>query len=122
MNDYAALSFSPDNLLAVSSNDINKENINEFEIVKKNDQTLQIDERMKERAINNYGVQEFLSNAEIIKNENKDELDVVYLWQWLDLSNKLCEKAEKFNGIRAIIHAGKDNDTIMFSNFIENNR
>lgn len=122
MSDYVALNFSTDNLVTVSSNDINKENINKFEINKKNDQNLQIDERMKERAMNNYGVQEFLNNAELIENENKNKFDVVYLWRWLDLSNKLCEKAEKFNGIRAIIHAGKENESITFSNFIENNR
>ncbi len=84
MSDYVALNFSTDNLVTVSSNDINKENINKFEINKKNDQNLQIDERMKERAMNNYGVQEFLNNAELIENENKNQFDVVYLWRWLD--------------------------------------
>jgi hypothetical protein len=84
MSDYVALNFSTDNFVTVSSNDINKENINKFEINKKNDQNLQIDERMKERAMNNYGVQEFLNNAELIENENKNQFDVVYLWRWLD--------------------------------------
>jgi uncharacterized protein YneR len=45
-----------------------------FEIDKKNDQNLQIDERMKERAMNNYGVQEFLNNAELIENEGNPDL------------------------------------------------
>jgi hypothetical protein len=84
MSDYVSLSFSPDNFLSIST-DNNKANIYEYEFINKNIYDIEIDEKMKERAIKNYGVQEFYKNSDlIIINENKNELDVKYLWQWLD--------------------------------------
>ena len=79
ISDFVTLSFSPDNFISISS-DINKANVNDYELVKKNSQDIEIDEQMKERAIKNYGVQDFLYNADLISNE----CDVKYLWEWLD--------------------------------------
>ncbi len=48
-------------------------------------QTMDIGEKMKIRALKSYGVQEdFLKNLEMLSNENKQENDLRYLWHWFD--------------------------------------
>lgn len=84
MSEYNALNFSPANILTVSTSTMVKEEVNQFEVIKKTDFDLLMDKKMRERAIQNYGVQEFLKNIDSLKNENKTELDVQYLWEWLD--------------------------------------
>lgn len=49
-----------------------------------NQQSMDIGEKMKQRALNSYGVQEdFLSNLELVSND-KQESDLRYLWHWFD--------------------------------------
>lgn len=52
------------------------------------DNELDIGEKIKQRVIKNYGVQDFLLNVDLL-SQDKSENDVKYLWEWLDckLSN-----------------------------------
>ena len=48
-------------------------------------QGMDIGEKMKIRAIKSYGVHEdFSLNLNLIKNDNKQENDLIYLWKWFD--------------------------------------
>ena len=44
---------------------------------------MDIGEKMKQRAIKNYGVQDFLLNIDLLSSDKSDN-DVKYLWQWFD--------------------------------------
>ena len=44
---------------------------------------MDIGEKMKQRAIKNYGVQDFLLNIPLLTSDKSDN-DVKYLWQWFD--------------------------------------
>ncbi|RNA42728.1 WD repeat-containing mio [Brachionus plicatilis] len=66
------------------------------------DEELDIGEKIKKRAINFYGIKSFLKNISLL-SDDKSELEIKFVWQWLDTSNKI-EQAyfEKFSGIKAI--------------------
>ena len=49
----------------------------------KNENDLDIGEKMKQRAIKNYGVQDFLLNIDLLSADKSDN-DLKYLWQWFD--------------------------------------
>jgi len=44
---------------------------------------MDIGEKMKQRALKNYGVQDFLLNIPLLSSDKSDN-DVKYLWQWFD--------------------------------------
>ena len=53
-----------------------------MEVLKTTEVEMDIGEKMKQRALKNYGVQDFLLNVPLLAE--KGENDVKYLWQWLD--------------------------------------
>ena len=44
---------------------------------------MDIGEKMKQRALKSYGVQDFLLNIDLLSSD-KSESDVKYLWHWFD--------------------------------------
>lgn len=48
-----------------------------------NENEIDIGEKMKARASKNYGVQNFLSNIDLI-SKDRSEADLRYLWTWFD--------------------------------------
>lgn len=49
---------------------------------------LDVGEKMRQRALNSYGVGEFLKNIELLSSDGSEN-DVKYLWYWLDCKLKL---------------------------------
>lgn len=49
---------------------------------------MDIGEKMKQRALKNYGVQDFLLNIPLLSD--KSDNDVKYFWQWLDCKLVQC--------------------------------
>jgi hypothetical protein len=76
--------FSRDDKLVIGSN--NK--ITFFDPVDADDEaaaaTQGIGERIKERALKSYGVQDFLLNIPLLSEEDKSEDDVKYMWNWFE--------------------------------------
>lgn len=92
----------------------NMNKINDYTILTENIMDIEIGEKMRQRALKNYGVQKifekntnetfeknsseifeknanelFEKNADLISNDNKVEADLKYLWQWLDCNLKM---------------------------------
>lgn len=68
--------FSADGILNIGMNQkVTRYDSNVFE------DEIDIGVKIKQRAIKNYGVQDFLLNVDLL---DKNESDVKYLWQWLD--------------------------------------
>lgn len=54
-----------------------------LDVNKSNDDVLDIGEKMKQRALNSYGVGDFMKNIELLSSDGSEN-DVKYLWYWLD--------------------------------------
>ncbi len=77
--DYCPIGFSMNDNLNVCMND----KILRLENVCSSENDMNIGEKMKTRAMKNYGVQNFLANLDLISNDSC-EADLKYFWTWLD--------------------------------------
>ena len=59
------------------------------------DSEMDIGEKMKQRALKSYGVQDFLLNIDLLSSD-KSESDVKYLWHWFDCMLALGLRFIKF--------------------------
>ena len=53
-----------------------------------NETEIDISEKMKQRALANYGVQDFLINMNLI-SDDRNEADLKYLWNWFNRELKI---------------------------------
>ncbi len=75
---YIKKGFSQNDVLNIGIND----KVTILDIIQKENET-DIGVKMKKRAINSYGVQDFLQNVELLAKD-ESENDVKYLWNWFD--------------------------------------
>jgi WD repeat-containing protein mio len=115
VTDFLPIAFSANDCLNIVTND----KVSMFNI-KNEEDDLDIGEKMKYRAVNSYGVQDFLLNIELLSEKNEN--DVRYLWQWMHQSQKIIQNNsnfEKFIGIKNIL-AQQINRTSSSSSFANN--
>lgn len=94
VTDYSLLAFSGTNNLNMANGDkVAVLNVNE---ANKEAAELDIGDKMKQRAIQSYGVGDFLKNIELLSSDGSEN-DVKYLWYWLDCMNLFCFKAYIFS-------------------------
>lgn len=94
VTDYSLLAFSGTNNLNMANGDkVAVLNVNE---ANKEAAELDIGDKMKQRAIQSYGVGDFLKNIELLSSDGSEN-DVKYLWYWLDCMNLFCLKAYIFS-------------------------